>query len=55
MQRQLLVVATLIALNRGSRHWKLASMLAMLRAHLRLTTREAVARLQSNWAIPVTQ
>ena len=31
------------------RHWKLAAMKAELRTHLRLTTEEAVARLQGNW------
>ena len=31
------------------RHWKLAALKAELRTHLRLTTDEAVARLQGNW------
>jgi hypothetical protein len=35
------------------RFWKLAAMKAELRAHLRLTTDEAVARLQGNWAADV--
>ena len=32
------------------RYWKLAAMKAELRKHLRLTTQEAVARLEGNWA-----
>ena len=41
-------------LNRANPHaWKLAAMRAMLREHLRLTTNEAVARLQGNWAADV--
>ena len=35
------------------RFWKLAAMKAELRIHLRLTTDEAVARLQGNWAADV--
>ncbi len=31
------------------RHWKLAKMKSELRTHLKLTTEEAVARLQGNW------
>lgn len=41
-------------LNRANPHaWKLGAMKAMLREHLRLTTNEAVARLQGNWAADV--
>ncbi|MDQ3823845.1 MAG: hypothetical protein M3321_11475 [Actinomycetota bacterium] len=35
------------------RHWKLATMKAELRTHLRLTTEEAVARLTRDWAADV--
>jgi hypothetical protein len=35
------------------RHWPLAEMKAMMREHLALTTQEAVARLQSDWAADV--
>jgi hypothetical protein len=35
------------------RFWKLAAMKAELRTHLRLTTDEAVARLQGNWQADV--
>jgi hypothetical protein len=35
------------------RHWKLAALKAELRTHLRLTTDEAVARLQGNWSADV--
>lgn len=35
------------------RFWKLAAMRAELRTHLKLTTDEAVARLQGNWAADV--
>jgi hypothetical protein len=35
------------------RFWKLAAMKAELRTHLKLTTDEAVARLQGNWAADV--
>ncbi len=36
------------------RHWKLAKMKSELRMHLKLTTEEAVARLQGNWNADVT-
>jgi hypothetical protein len=35
------------------RHWKLATMKGELRTHLKLTTEEAVARLQGKWAADV--
>jgi hypothetical protein len=35
------------------RSWKPAEMRAMMRAHLRLTTEEVVARLQQDWAADV--
>jgi hypothetical protein len=35
------------------RNWPLAEMKAMMHTHLDLTTQEAVARLQSNWAADV--
>ena len=35
------------------RFWKLAAMKAELRVHLKLTTEEAVARLEGNWAADV--
>jgi hypothetical protein len=35
------------------RHWKLKAMKAEMRKHLALTTEEAVARLQGNWAADV--
>ena len=35
------------------RHWKLGAMKAEMRKHLTLTTQEAVARLQGNWAADV--
>jgi hypothetical protein len=35
------------------RHWKLAAMKAEFRMHLKLTTAEAVARLEGNWAADV--
>jgi hypothetical protein len=39
-----------VFLNKANpRSWKLAPMKAMLHEHLKLTTQEAVARLQSNW------
>jgi len=41
-------------LNRANpRAWKLAPMKAMMREHLKLTTDEAVARLQGNWTADV--
>lgn len=40
-------------LSRANPHWKLGPMRSMLRDHLRLTTREVVARLQSNWTADV--
>jgi hypothetical protein len=40
-------------LNRANSRWKLGKTRAMMRDHLRLTTREAVARLQGNWAADV--
>jgi hypothetical protein len=41
-------------LNRvNPRNWKLAAMKAELRTHLKLTTDEAVARLQRNWSADV--
>jgi hypothetical protein len=41
------IAAVLHSVN--PRHWKLAAMKAELHTHLRLTTDEAVARLQGNW------
>jgi hypothetical protein len=41
------IAAVLASVN--PRHWKLGRMKAELRTHLRLTTEEAVARLQGNW------
>jgi hypothetical protein len=41
------IAAVLNSVNR--RYWKLATMKAELRTHLKLTTEEAVARLQGNW------
>jgi hypothetical protein len=35
------------------RNWKRAALLAMLDEHLRLTTQEAIARLQGNWTADV--
>jgi hypothetical protein len=41
-------------LNKANpRSWKLGEMRGMLHAHLALTTREVVARLQSKWAVDV--
>jgi hypothetical protein len=40
-------------LSRANPHWKLGPVRSMLRDHLRLTTREVVARLQSNWTADV--
>jgi hypothetical protein len=45
-------IATLLS-KANPRSWKLNAMTAMLRDHLRLTTREAVARLQGDWAADV--
>ena len=45
------IAAVLASVN--PRYWKLAAMKAELRTHLRLTTEEAVARLQGNWAADV--
>ena len=43
-----------VLLNRvNPRHWKLAALESMLGMHLRLTTEEAVARLQGDWAADV--
>jgi hypothetical protein len=44
-------IATL--LSRANPHWKRAALVAMLGEHLRLTTQEAVARLQGDWAADV--
>jgi hypothetical protein len=41
------IAAVLNSVN--ARYWKLAAMKAELRRHLKLTTEEAVARLQGNW------
>jgi hypothetical protein len=45
------IAAVLNSVN--PRHWKLAKMKAELHKHLKLTTEEAVARLQGNWAADV--
>jgi hypothetical protein len=45
------IAATLHSVN--PRHWRLAQMKAELRKHLRLTTAEAVARLQGDWRADV--
>ena len=45
------IAAVLNSVN--PRNWKLAAMKAELRTHLRLTTEEAVARLQGNWSADV--
>jgi hypothetical protein len=45
------IAAVLNSVN--PRHWKLAKMKSELRMHLKLTTEEAVARLQGNWAADV--
>jgi hypothetical protein len=45
------IAAVLASVN--PRHWKLGAMRAELRTHLRLTTDEAVARLQGRWAADV--
>ena len=44
-------IATLLC--RANPHWKRAALVAMLGEHLRLTTQEAVARLQGNWVADV--
>jgi hypothetical protein len=45
-------IAALLA-RANPRYWKLAVMKAELRTHLKLTTEEAVARLQGNWKADV--
>ena len=45
-------IATVLA-SVNPRFWKLATMKAELRRHLKLTTEEAVARLQGNWQADV--
>ena len=45
-------IATVLA-SVNPRYWKLATMKAELRRHLKLTTEEAVARLQGNWPADV--
>ena len=45
------IAAVLNSVN--ARHWKLAVLKAELHKHLRLTTDEAVARLQGDWAADV--
>ena len=45
-------IATLLS-NANPRYWKLGTMKAMMRDHLRLTTDEVVARLQKDWAADV--
>jgi hypothetical protein len=42
-------IATLLS-NANPRNWKRGAVLSMLEEHLRLTTQEAVARLQGDWA-----
>jgi hypothetical protein len=42
-------IATLLS-KANPRHWKRSAVRAMLNEHLRLTTAEAVARLQGDWA-----
>jgi hypothetical protein len=42
------IAATLASVN--PRYWKLGAMKAEMHMHLKLTTEEAVARLQSNWS-----
>ena len=46
-------IATVLA-SVNPRHWNAATMKRELRPHLELTTREAVARLRSDWAADVT-
>ena len=45
------IAAVLASVN--PRHWRLATMKAELRMHLKLTTDEAVARLTGNWTADV--
>ena len=45
-------IATFLA-SANPRYWKLAAMKAELQRHLKLTTDEAVARLQGNWGADV--
>jgi len=45
------IAATLASVN--PRYWKLATMKAEMHMHLKLTTDEAVARLQGDWAADV--
>jgi hypothetical protein len=45
-------IATFLS-NANPRSWKPMAMKAMMRAHLRLTTNEVVARLQKDWAADV--
>ena len=45
------IAAVLNSVN--PRHWELAKMKSELRMHLKLTTEEAVARLQADWAADV--
>jgi hypothetical protein len=54
-QRRWEVNATQIArfLSRANPNWRFGPMRSMLRDHLRLTTREVVARLQRNWTADV--
>jgi len=51
-QRNAADIATLLS-RANPRYWKRAALLAMLEQHLRLTTAEAVARLQGEWAADV--
>jgi len=46
-------IATFLS-RANPRHWKRAELTAMLFEHLRLTTAEAVARLQGDWTADVT-
>jgi hypothetical protein len=54
-QRRWEANATQIArfLSRANPNWRFGPMRSMLRDHLRLTTREVVARLQRNWTADV--
>ena len=45
-------IATVLS-SANPRSWKPATMRAMMRTHLRLTTNEVVARLQKNWVADV--